>query len=71
MKDILDAILAEAAPTETREKEFGALAVPESYRGMVVRKDETGMFEGLTSRDKDPRRSLHLDEVPTPRNNFV
>src|SRR5262245_51974792 len=33
---------------------------------MVVRKDETGMFEGMTSRDKDPRRSLHLDEVATP-----
>ena len=24
------------------------------------------MFEGLESRDKDPRRSLHLDEVPVP-----
>ncbi|MDT3445240.1 MULTISPECIES: crotonyl-CoA carboxylase/reductase [unclassified Pseudofrankia] len=66
MKDILDAILAEAAPAETREKEFSALPVPESYRGMVVRKDETGMFEGMASRDKDPRRSLHLDEVATP-----
>ena len=66
MKDILDAILAEAAPAETREKEFGALAVPESYRGMVVRKDETAMFDGMATQDKDPRRSLHLDEVATP-----
>ncbi|ONH28107.1 crotonyl-CoA carboxylase/reductase [Pseudofrankia asymbiotica] len=66
MKDILDAILAEATPAETREKEFSALPVPGSYRGMVVRKDETGMFEGIASRDKDPRRSLHLDEVATP-----
>jgi crotonyl-CoA reductase len=49
--------------------EFAAVAdlpVPESYRGMVVRKDEVGMFEGLTTRDKDPRKSLHLEEVPTP-----
>jgi len=66
VKDILDAILADAAPVETRQKEFGALPIPESYRGMVVRKDEAGMFDGMTSRDKDPRRSLHLDEVATP-----
>ena len=24
------------------------------------------MFEGLASRDKDPRQSLHVEEVPTP-----
>jgi crotonyl-CoA reductase len=42
------------------------LAVPEKYHGMVVRKDEVGMFEGLTTRDKDPRKSLHLQEVDTP-----
>ena len=42
------------------------LAVPESYRGVTVHADEVGMFEGLASRDKDPRKSLHLDEVPTP-----
>ena len=41
-------------------------AGPESYRGITVRKDEAGMFEGLASADKDPRKSLHLDEVPTP-----
>lgn len=33
---------------------------------MVVRGEETELFEGLATRDKDPRRSLHLDEVPTP-----
>src|SRR4051794_34597762 len=42
------------------------LAVPESYKGMVVRKDEVDMFEGLTTWDKDPRKSLHLQDVPTP-----
>ncbi len=40
--------------------------MPETYRGVVVRKDEVGMFEGMASRDKDPRKSLHIDEVPTP-----
>ena len=24
------------------------------------------MFEGVASRDKDPRRSLHVEDVPTP-----
>ena len=24
------------------------------------------MFDGLATRDKDPRKSLHLQEVPTP-----
>jgi crotonyl-CoA reductase len=45
---------------------LGSLPVPESYRGVTVRADEVGMFEGLESRDKDPRKSLHVDEVPVP-----
>jgi crotonyl-CoA reductase len=62
MKDILETILsAEATPAD-----FAALPVPEHYRGITVRQDEVGMFEGRASRDKDPRESLHLDEVPTP-----
>ncbi len=62
IKEITEAIVAGDTPAE----EFGAMEVPASYRGVVVRKDETGMFDGLTTRDKDPRKSLHLDEVPTP-----
>jgi crotonyl-CoA reductase len=49
--------------------ELSALAelpVPDSYRGVVVRADEVGMFEGLATRDKDPRKSLHVQDVPTP-----
>jgi len=62
MKDILETILsADATPAD-----FAALPVPEHYRGITVRQDEVGMFEGRASRDKDPRESLHLDEVPTP-----
>nr|WP_278256284.1 hypothetical protein [Nocardioides convexus] len=33
---------------------------------MTVHKDEVDMFEGIASRDKDPRKSLHVDEVPMP-----
>jgi crotonyl-CoA reductase len=42
------------------------LSVPESYQGIVVRSDEVDMFDGLTTRERDPRKSLHLEEVPTP-----
>lgn len=45
---------------------LGTVPVPESYRGVTVRADETEMFDGLASRDKDPRKSLHVDEVATP-----
>ncbi|TDP97612.1 crotonyl-CoA carboxylase/reductase [Labedaea rhizosphaerae] len=60
MQKILDAILAGEA------QELANLPVPESYKGITVHADEVGMFEGLDSADKDPRRSLHLDEVATP-----
>ena len=60
MQEIVEAI------TSGRPADVAAMDVPKSYRGMVVRKDEQQMFAGLPSRDKDPRRSLHLDEVPTP-----
>jgi crotonyl-CoA reductase len=42
------------------------LPVPDAYEAMVVRADEAEMFAGQTTRDKDPRKSLHLQEVPTP-----
>src|SRR3954447_19892240 len=60
MKEILDAVLTGDTAA------VAGIPIPESYRGVVVRKDEVGMFEGLDSRDKDPRKSLHIDEVATP-----
>ena len=42
------------------------LPVPDSYEAVVVRADEVGMFDGLATKDKDPRKSLHVQEVPTP-----
>ncbi|MDQ6875756.1 MAG: crotonyl-CoA carboxylase/reductase [Actinomycetota bacterium] len=60
MREILAAILAGDLPA------LGHLPVPESYRGVVVRKDEIDMFGDLPTRERDPRRSLHLDEVATP-----
>jgi crotonyl-CoA reductase len=60
MKAVRDAILADDLAA------LGDLTVPDHYTGMVVRKDETEMFAGLATREKDPRKSLHLEEVPTP-----
>ncbi|MDX6276375.1 MAG: crotonyl-CoA reductase, partial [Nocardioidaceae bacterium] len=62
MQNILDAILA----GDTSAEDFAAIALPDSYKGITVHKDEVDMFEGLASRDKDPRKSLHLDDVPIP-----
>lgn len=62
MTAIRDAILSGDRSAET----YAGLAVPESYRAVTVHKDEVGIFEGRASRDKDPRESLHLDEVALP-----
>ncbi len=61
MEDFRTAILAGAPGSELER-----LPLPESYRGVVVRADEVDMFEGLSTREKDPRKSLHVQDVPTP-----
>ncbi|HEV3267372.1 MAG TPA: crotonyl-CoA carboxylase/reductase [Acidimicrobiales bacterium] len=61
MSEILDAVLAGA----TRDV-LAATPMPATTRAVFVRRDEQTMFDGMASRDKDPRRSLHVDEVPVP-----
>lgn len=46
--------------------EVGSLPVPDHYRAVTVHKDEQDMFAGVASRDKDPRKSLHVEDVATP-----
>jgi len=58
---IRDAIL-HGAPGE----EIGALPVPAEARGALVKADEQTMFEGLPSEDKDPRKSIHVEDFPLP-----
>ena len=60
MQDIAAAIEASDSAA------VAGLPIPESYRGVVVRAEETGMFDGLAAEDKDPRKALHVQEVPTP-----
>jgi crotonyl-CoA reductase len=62
VQQILDAILSGTATAE----DYAALALPETYRAATVHRDEVGMFEGMDSKEKDPRKSLHVDDVPVP-----
>lgn len=62
MQHILDAIMAGHRDAET----FSALNVPDHYRAVTIHKDEQNMFEGMQTRDKDPRQSLHIEDVPLP-----
>jgi crotonyl-CoA reductase len=66
VKQILDAISARDAGNTVSQEEFAALELPESYRAVTVHKDEVDMFEGMESRDKDPRKSLHVEDVALP-----
>jgi len=62
MKQILDAILAQ----ESQPEDFAALPLPEAYRAVTLHRDEEHMFDGLDPGDRDPRKSLHTEEVPVP-----
>ena len=68
VQHILDAIMATEGLSDPGPvlAEIGELPVPESYRGVVVRADEATMFDGMASADKDPRKSLHVQDVATP-----
>ena len=62
MKQILDAILSGSATAD----DFAAIPIPGSYRAVTVHKDEEQIFAGLPSKEKDPRKSLHVEDVPLP-----
>ncbi len=61
MQQILEAIQSGASGDE-----IGALAIPEHYRAVHVLADEQEMWAGVPSKEKDPRVSLHVGDVPTP-----
>ena len=62
MQEIRDAIQA----GDTSKEDFANLELPESMRAITLHKDEETIFEGVPSNEKDPRKSLHLDDVPLP-----
>src|SRR5512143_2425524 len=62
MKQILDTIL----DPSSQPADFAAVPLPEAYRAVTLHRDEEHMFDGLDTRDRDPRKSLHVEEVPVP-----
>ena len=62
MKQILDTIL----DPSSQPADFAALPLPEAYRAVTLHRDEEHMFDGLDTCDRDPRKSLHVEEVPVP-----
>src|SRR6187402_3806081 len=61
MQQILEAIEAGATG-----EELAAIPLPDHYRAAFVRRDDADMFAGMDSADKDPTKSLHVDEVALP-----
>jgi len=62
VREIRDAINAGDLDTA----DFAAIDLPDTIRAITLHKEDEGMFEGVPSRKKDPRQSLHLDDVPLP-----
>jgi crotonyl-CoA reductase len=60
--DLIRNAILEGAPSD----ELAALPLPPASRGALVRADEQAMFEGLESADKDPRKSIHVEDFPLP-----
>lgn len=61
VQEILAAIQSGASSDE-----IANLKIPESYRAAHVLRSEMNMWDGVESKDKDPRKSLHVGEVPMP-----
>ncbi len=61
MQEILEAIQSGASGDD-----IANLSLPESTRAAHVLRSESGMWEGVESADKDPRKSLHVGDVPLP-----
>ena len=61
MQAFLDAIVADASG-----EEIGAIPLPVAYRAALVRKEDVDLFNGMPSADKDPRKSIHIEDVPVP-----
>jgi crotonyl-CoA reductase len=60
--DAIRAAILDRAPAE----DIAGLALPAAARGALVKADEQEMFDGIESDDKDPRKSVHVEEFPLP-----
>ena len=62
MQHIVDAIEWQGADPTI----FETIEIPDHYRGLTIHADEVGIFADLPRSQRDPRKSLHVEEVPTP-----
>ena len=58
--------IVEAISSGASGEELAAMPLPDHYRAAFVRREDAAMFEGLASADKDPTKSLRVDDVATP-----
>jgi crotonyl-CoA reductase len=56
----------EAIQSGASGEDLAAIPIPESYRAAHVLRSEQDMWDGYASEDKDPTKSLHIGDVPTP-----
>ena len=61
MQEILDAIQSGASGDD-----IANLSIPATTRAAHVLRSEADMWEGVESWDKDPRKSLHVGDIPLP-----
>ncbi|KAA0233342.1 MAG: Crotonyl-CoA reductase [Acidimicrobiales bacterium] len=61
MRELGDAIKAGISADE-----LARLPLPDTYRGAGIYRDDVGIFEGLDSAEKDPRKSIRLGEMTVP-----
>lgn len=66
MQTILETIMDVEGDPSPDLSELVRVPLPEHHEAVVVLAEEQNLFAGLDSRDKDPRKSLHVREVPTP-----
>ena len=62
MQHIVDAIESQGADPTI----FETIEIPDHYRGLTIHADEVGIFADPPRSQRDPRKSLHVEEVPTP-----
>lgn len=58
--------IREAIEAGAPGEELGAIPVPDTFRAAHTLRAEQDMFSGVPTDEKDPRRSLHVGQVPTP-----
>jgi len=59
-------LFREAINNGATGERLAAIRLPDSFRAAVLEKTDAEMFAGMASRDKDPRKSLKMREVPVP-----